>query len=661
VTRRLALVLALSLGAGMAAGDSGPDRLASGARPRVLLTPERLAELRTLRETSHRDVFAVAKAEADVYLTLPLPADRSRAVNAYRAHGKMLPALALMYRLTDDPAYFEAARRWLRCLVGFETWDGSQNLGRSSFATGVSLAYDWLHDALPPEERAAARARLVREGRILAPVVAEQHRLLSNHLHNEICGLAMIGYALWGEEKEAERFVDVAEEKARLTLEHAPPDGAWPEGVSYWGYGLSYFLRMLEAKRLLGRGDDFAGNAWLQKTGDYFVYLSLPEAHWSRGTVVANIADAPLDGGRHSGMVLRRLASAYGNGVYQHMAGALMALERPREGLAGTREGVSGAWMHFLWYDPAVPPTPPDRLPTMRHFADMDLVSMRSGWDEDAAVLVFHAGSGPGRRNMADPQRAAMRGFGPGHAHPDINSFAIFARGQWLAVDPGYSQVKDTRDHNTVVVNGRGQAGEGGKWLDYWAFQQRQPAPAIRYVESARAYEAVLGDAGGIYVDGARLRRFRRQVLFLRPDVFVIADDLEAEGPSRFEWLLHAPEGSLSLREDGAFEIARPGARLHGLFRGPTAATARVIRRRTTSSGFDPTSCLVAEMDGEAARPLVVLSVLHEGEAAPRVDLAGNRLRIRKGEAEWTLRVMDRTAAPADPLVVVETPPRRPR
>jgi hypothetical protein len=234
-------------------------------------------------------------------------------------------------------------------------------------------------------------------------VVTAQHRLLSSHLHNEICALAMIGYALRGEAEEAERFVAIAEEKARLTLEHAPTDGAWPEGVSYWGYGLSYFLRMLEAKRRLGRGDDFAGNAWLRSTGDYFV--------------------------------------------------------------------------------------------------------------------------------------------GPGHAHPDINSFSIFARGQWLAVDPGYSRVKDTRDHSTVIVNGKGQAGEGGAGLDYWAFQQRQPAPAILRAESTREYDTVLADAGGFYVDGAWLRHFRRQVLFLKPDVFVIADDLAAHGSSRFEWLLHAPEG----------------------------------------------------------------------------------------------------------------------
>jgi len=654
------LVLCLVGVATVAGGeDARPDLLASGARPRVLLTAARLAELRTFRETSHRDVFDVAKVETDAYLTLPLPVDRSRAVNAYRAHGKMLPALALMYRLTDDHAYLEAARRWLRCLVRFDTWDGSQNLGRSSFATGVSLAYDWLHDALPAEERAEARARLVREGRILAPVVTAQHRLLSNHLHNEICGLAMIGYALWGEAEEAKQFVAVAEEKARLTLEHAPTDGAWPEGVSYWGYGLSYFLRMLEAKRVLGRGDDFASNGWLRATGDYFVHLSLPEAHWTRGTVVANIADAPLDGGPHSGVVLRRLASAYGNGVYQHMADALMPLERPRVDPAGRHDGAHGAWMHLLWYDPAVGPTPLDGLPTMRHFADMDLVSMRSGWGKDAAMLVFHAGPGPGHRNMADPQRGAMRGFGPGHAHPDINSFSIFARGEWLVVDPGYSRVKDTRDHSTVIVNGQGQAGEGGPWLDYWAFQQRPAVPAIRLAKSAPSYDTVLGDAGGVYVDEARLQHFRRQVLFLKPDVFVIADDIEAHGPSQFEWLLHAPEGSLSLEGDGAFEIVRPGVRLHGVFLRPPSARARVLSRVTGSSGFDPTSCLVHEMRGETVNPLAVLSVLREGEAAPSVRLVEGRLRIRKGKAEWTVKIVDRPAAPADPLLVVETPTLR--
>ncbi len=162
-------------------------------------------------------------------------------------------------------------------------------------------------------------------------------------------------------------------------------------------------------------------------------------------------------------------------------------------------------------------------------------------------------------------------------------------------------------------------------------------------------------------MDEARLRHFRRQVLFLKPDVLVIADDIEAGGASRFEWLLHAPEGSLTLGEGGTFEIARPGVRLHGLFLRSASARARVVSRVTGSSGFEPTSCLVEEIMEESARPLAVLSVLREGEPAPSVRRDGKRLRTRKGEAEWTVKVVDRPTAPSAPLLVVEAPTCRSR
>jgi hypothetical protein len=101
--------------------------------------------------------------------------------------------------------------------------------------------------------------------------------------------------------------------------------------------------------------------------------------------------------------------------------------------------------------------------------------------------------------------------------------------------------------------------------------------------------------------------------------------------------------------------------RLHGVFLRPASVRARVVSRVTGSSGFDPTSCLVEEVTGESARPLVVLSVLREGESAPSVRLAGDRLDIRKGDAEWTVRVVDGPPSPADPLLVVEPLAHRPR
>jgi len=143
----------------------------------------------------------------------------------------------------------------------------------------------------------------------------------------------------------------------------------------------------------------------------------------------------------------------------------------------------------------------------MRHFDDMDLVSMRSGWGEDAAVLVFHAGPGPDTATWRPPARrdARLRT----RARPSGHQLLLDLRaGPVAGGGPRYSRLKDTRDHSTVIVNGKGQVGEGGPWLDYWAFQQRQPAPSIRRAESTRAHDSVLGDAGRIYADEARLRHF---------------------------------------------------------------------------------------------------------------------------------------------------------
>jgi hypothetical protein len=43
-----------------------------------------------------------------------------------------------------------------------------------------------------------------------------------------------------------------ARERTERIIGHAPPDGAWSEGVQYWEYGTSYFLRWLEALKSSG-------------------------------------------------------------------------------------------------------------------------------------------------------------------------------------------------------------------------------------------------------------------------------------------------------------------------------------------------------------------------------------------------------------------------
>jgi hypothetical protein len=133
----------------------------------------------------------------------------------------------------------------------------------------------------------------------------------------------------------------------------------------------------------------------------------------------------------------------------------------------------------------------------------------------------------------------------------------------------------------------------------------------------------------------------------------VVADDLAASAPSRFEWLLHAPQGSLA-HAGGSFVVSRGRVRLWVRWLRPVDVAANVVSRPTGSNGFDPTDCLVVEKDGAEGFPaLAVLAVGDDREAAPRISLEERRLRIERGPRRWSLTVRPTGGRLSDPLIDV--------
>ncbi|MCP5113012.1 MAG: hypothetical protein GY953_19465, partial [bacterium] len=147
------------------------------------------------------------------------------------------------------------------------------------------------------------------------------------------------------------------------------------------------------------------------------------------------------------------------------------------------------------------------------------------------------------------------------HSHADQNSFAILKGGKALAIPSGHygpaygmphhaEWTRQTKANNAVLVDGEGQvvrsAAAQGRIVDF------RHQNAITYVA---------GDATAAY--GGKLRRFTRHVLFLRPGVFLVVDQLEAPQPAHFQWLLHAFEkietqpGRIQSTRDGAFLTVR--------------------------------------------------------------------------------------------------------
>ena len=81
-------------------------------------------------------------------------------------------------------------------------------------------------------------------------------------------------------------------------------------------------------------------------------------------------------------------------------------------------------------------------------------------------ATAFKAGPPEGHRVARLLAMAPEWSLDSGHAHPDANSFIIWAGGRYLTGDTGYAGVPQARHHNTITVDGAGQGVEGDH--DVW-------------------------------------------------------------------------------------------------------------------------------------------------------------------------------------------------
>lgn len=599
--------------------------------PRLIITAQNKDDYIRKSKTSHKHLFDLAIQLAGSFSAEEPPAGLT-AANSNRRIGETMPSLGLAYLMTGQAGYLKAAEKWISAVLEVPSWDGSQNLGRCAWVTGVAQLYDWLYHDLEEDFKARIVQRLVSEAGIISET-ASRTRALSNHLMIEAAAVGTVGLILSEENHARLNLLDTAKLWTEYIIRNAPLDGSWGEGVQYWEYGLGYFLRYLEGCYTSGYHDYFIEYDWLKKTGRFPLHFSVPD----NLTRVINFGDCGTD--RYIPSFLCYLpASRYRDPVVQDYAVKIQATKPHKL-----------SWVDFLMFDATLPPVDYRTVEkTFHHFDDHGFVAMRSGWNEDATLVGFRCGPAPGHANQVKPDRVANRGFGPGHQHPDINSFIIYGNGTWLAIDPGYIQIKETRNHNTLLVNGYGQAGAGSKWLDFMAFESREPAPAITFTETTPDVDYIIGNAGNIYVDEAGLDLFERQVMFVKPDIVIVADRLRASRASDFSWLLQANEIADIREVSGGFDIRKNEAALsvHPVL--PSGLVKTVSQRMLQADnvygvpndnrreGLLRTISL--DTKGNKADYVVVMAVNKPGESRPAVTMDNGILTIAKGERVYQIR-----------------------
>ncbi len=179
----------------------------------------------------------------------------------------------------------------------------------------------------------------------------------------------------------------------------------------------------------------------------------------------------------------------------------------------------------------------------------MGLVSARTGWDGGESLLVFKCGPFIGH------QAASEFSYDPGggHVHPDVGHFVLFGAGQWLIRDDGY-QDKWTDQHNTLLIDGVGQLGEGRQWFNGTACLSAKSRPRILRATSSAELDHITGDVTSAYPKRVGLQRFVRHLLFVKPEVLIVIDDIALEKSADLELRLHT-ESSDCRQDQGGYLV----------------------------------------------------------------------------------------------------------
>jgi hypothetical protein len=533
--------------------------------PRLFADQKRLSELKEGFQTTFAPLWPTVEKRADAVAAKHPPAypagrDMSGEEQWWQMEvGSNLPYLALAYKVTGKAIYLDAAKEWTLASCGYPHWGlGSRDGGDLSagfMLTGVAVVYDWLYNDLDPDTRATLRRTLMERGRLMyqqSKKIYWRDAYLQNHLWVSLAGLAASASALEDDAEMAEEagiWMSVCLEKFRRTEALLGPDGASHEGVTYWTLGLDGLLRFWAlANDLVGEN---LTSKWWANTGYYRLYMGLPRNAATVKNKVVDFADCTRSEWAGPQYLLRRLAAMYRDPYLERLADETAPISNCDQ--------FGSCWLDMIWYDPSIRPKALTTLPTMRHFEDMGIVSARTDWSGDESLLAFKCGPGLGHYATAHLEADA----GGAHVHPDANHFVLFGDGEWLIRDDGY-RMKGSVNHNTLLVEGKGQMGENSRGSSHEVYGAPIPPgmwfaadneirakahPRITAAQSTPAFDYMVGDATEAYPSELGLRRFVRQIVFLKPDVVIVADDVETDRPRSVELRFHPQFPSVA---DGA-------------------------------------------------------------------------------------------------------------
>jgi hypothetical protein len=221
--------------------------------PRLILTTdvEEILKQKLMTNAVVRNYYDFLKKRADLYLTVdPLERKQTgkRLLSVSRQAIARISTLALLYRLDKDPGYLTRLEAEINTICGFKDWNPSHFLDVAEMAFAVSIGIDWCAPYLKKETVVEAKKAL-KEKSLLASIKDPPFGwITSEHNWNQVChgGLSAAAIVLAQDEPElAAKILARTLNNVSYALQAYAPDGAFPEGPTYWMYATYYTTIMI--------------------------------------------------------------------------------------------------------------------------------------------------------------------------------------------------------------------------------------------------------------------------------------------------------------------------------------------------------------------------------------------------------------------------------
>ncbi|MBL7968509.1 MAG: heparinase II/III family protein [Prolixibacteraceae bacterium] len=263
--------------------------------------------------------FGYLQKQADSILEKPLlkhQLEGFRLLAVSREMVERMGVLGMVYRMNKKPEILKRIDKELLTVCNFPDWNTQHFLDVAEMSFAVAIAIDWTGEFLPKTTVQLAKKSLIEKG--IKPSYNESgvrmFWITGTNNWNSVCHGGMVAASLAVADVAPElaaRTIARALDKLPNSLNEYGPDGIYPEGPTYWGYGTSYAV--VAANMLTTAfGSDFGISAipGFMGSANFNLYVTAPSGYFF------NFADS---GDKKDGddSVLRAwFAAKTGDGLY---------------------------------------------------------------------------------------------------------------------------------------------------------------------------------------------------------------------------------------------------------------------------------------------------------------------------------------------------------